>query len=243
MYRIIQKLRLLVALLPLLAGALVPLTANSTVFASLPAEGDGTGVYPNGTCFINVQPAAEKIEACSKSGYTDKNGVPVTGGGGTKLNSSDCYEIDISQDTSSIDQVTCSDGSLSTTAPQQMCVSDTNANQTVPCVQCPNSTEEEADVDDCATADTALSTGNCATAANCDLIGKYVNPFIDFLTALVGVAVVTSIVVGGIQYSSSGGDPQKTAAAKARIRNAIIALVVFFLLDALLNFLIPGGIV
>jgi hypothetical protein len=70
----------------------------------------------------------------------------------------------------------------------------------------------------------------------------YINPFINFLAALVGVAVVISIVIGGIQYSSSGGDPAKAAAAKNRIRNAIVALVAFFFLYALLNFLIPGGL-
>jgi hypothetical protein len=90
--------------------------------------------------------------------------------------------------------------------------------------------------------DPALNNTKCPTVAKCDLVQGYINPFINFLAALVGVAVVISIVIGGIQYSSSGGDPAKAAAAKNRIRNAIVALVAFFFLYALLNFLIPGGL-
>jgi len=90
--------------------------------------------------------------------------------------------------------------------------------------------------------DTAVDGGNCSSVSNCDLIQKYINPLVNLLAALVGVAVVISIVVGGIQYSNSGGDPQAVSAAKNRIRNAIIALLTFIFLYALLNFLIPGGL-
>jgi hypothetical protein len=96
----------------------------------------------------------------------------------------------------------------------------------------------------CNPSDPAASSTKCAsvTNGNCDLINNYVNPLIDFLSALVGVAVVVSIIIGGIQYSSSGGDPSKVSAAKNRIRNSLIALVVFLFLFGLINFLVPGGI-
>lgn len=83
---------------------------------------------------------------------------------------------------------------------------------------------------------------NCASLTSCDIINKFVDPLIKFLTALVGVAVVISIIIGGVQYSMSEGDPGKAAAAKNRIRNSIIALVTFILLSGMLNFLIPGGL-
>jgi hypothetical protein len=89
----------------------------------------------------------------------------------------------------------------------------------------------------------AQDQGNCAKISNCDLITTYINPFVRLLSAIVGVAVVISIVIGGIQYSSSGGDSSKVTAAKNRIRNSIVALVTYIFLFALLNFLIPGGIV
>jgi hypothetical protein len=82
----------------------------------------------------------------------------------------------------------------------------------------------------------------CAGATSCDLVKKYVDPLINVLAAGVGVAVTISIVVGGIQYSSSAGDPNKASAAKRRIMNAIIALLGFFLFYAVLQWLIPGGL-
>jgi hypothetical protein len=82
------------------------------------------------------------------------------------------------------------------------------------------------------------------TGGDCSgLIKNYVNPFIKLLSGLVGVIVVISIVVGGIQYASAGGDPGKVSAAKKRIYNTIIALLAYLFMFAFLNWLIPGGIV
>ena len=89
----------------------------------------------------------------------------------------------------------------------------------------------------------SIQKGDCSDLSKCDVIMTYVNPFIKFLSAFVGVAVVASVIIGGIQYSSAGADSSKITAAKNRIRNAIIALVTYIFLFALLNFLIPGGIV
>lgn len=76
---------------------------------------------------------------------------------------------------------------------------------------------------------------------NC-IVQRYVYPFIAFMSAVAGIAVVISIVLGGIQYSSAGGDPGKVAAARERITKAIIALLAFLFLFAFLNWLLPGGI-
>jgi len=94
-------------------------------------------------------------------------------------------------------------------------------------------------------ADSAVTSGNCkdVKGGKCDLIKNYIQPLIDLLSAGVGVAVVISIIIGGIQYSSSAGDSSKITAAKNRIRNSIIALLMFLFLVAFLNFLIPGGLV
>jgi hypothetical protein len=52
------------------------------------------------------------------------------------------------------------------------------------------------------------------------------------------------IIIGGIQYTTAGGDPNaaKVMAAKKRIFNAIFALIAFGLLYAAINFIVPGGI-
>lgn len=82
---------------------------------------------------------------------------------------------------------------------------------------------------------------NCVcTDTNCNIVNKYLNPFIEVLTILTGIAVVIGIMYGGIQYASSGGDPQKTATARRHIRNSIVALLLFFFLYAFLRFMIPG---
>lgn len=76
----------------------------------------------------------------------------------------------------------------------------------------------------------------------CDLVKKYINPLINVLSAIVGLAAVISIVAGAIQYMTSTGDPQKTSAAKNRISKTIFALVAYAFLYAFLQFIIPGGI-
>ncbi len=91
--------------------------------------------------------------------------------------------------------------------------------------------------------DPAASNASCTDTKNCGFLTKYVQPFVNFLSALVGVAVTVSIVIGGIQYGSSAGDSAKVSAAKNRIRNSIIALLAFLFLYAMMNFLIPGGLV
>ena len=75
----------------------------------------------------------------------------------------------------------------------------------------------------------------------CDFIGKYANPFITFLSAVAGLIATISIVVGGIQYVSSEGDPQKVTEAKKRISNSVLAIVGFLLLYPFLQYIIPGG--
>ncbi len=66
--------------------------------------------------------------------------------------------------------------------------------------------------------------------------------FIRFLSVGVGVVAVGSIVLGGIQYTTSAGDPKKTAAAIERISSTLIALLIYFLIFAILNWLVPSGI-
>lgn len=83
---------------------------------------------------------------------------------------------------------------------------------------------------------------NCGGNQKC---GDIVNSFVDvvnLLSAVVGIIVVGVIIFGGIQFSTSGGDPQRVAEAKKHISNAVIALVAFLLLWAFLNFIIPGGV-
>lgn len=75
------------------------------------------------------------------------------------------------------------------------------------------------------------------------IVEDYLNPFIRLMTALVGVVIVLSVVIAGIQYSSAGGDPSGVAAAKKRIVAAVVALIAYVFTFGFLQWLVPGGIV
>lgn len=74
------------------------------------------------------------------------------------------------------------------------------------------------------------------------------NPIMDLTFALVrllsdgvGLIVIASLVVAGLQYTLAGGNPQSTQKAKTRIRSAITALVLYIFIYAIINYLVPGG--
>jgi len=213
MQRLIQKLSRFTTAAVLAIGLAVPLLASAPALA-IPAQ-------PGGTCFVHDLggPATDKMGSCQSLGFT----TAQTDSAGKHLDFANCYDITSTTSTTTINQVNCDDTSMA--GGQVLCSENGKT------VACPADS-----------ADPALSSGNCSTVSRCDLIAKYVNPFVNLLAALVGVAVVISIVVAGIQYGSSAGDAQKVAAAKARIRNAVIALVTFVFLYSLLNFLVPGGL-
>ena len=66
--------------------------------------------------------------------------------------------------------------------------------------------------------------------------------FLRFLTVGVGIVAIASVVVAGIQFSTSRGDPAGTAKAIGRIGSTIGALLLYVLAWSLLNWLVPGGI-
>ena len=152
-------------------------------------------------------------------GITHAVAVPAPGGGGPAPTTTNT--------TSTGDY--CDDGSTpsSTTG---LCADGSN-----PIANAPISTST-----DCAVNNTC--NGNKCTGSNCDLISEYLVPFIDFLAAGVGLIVTIMIVIGGIQYTTSQDNPQAVSAAKNRIMNAIIALIMFGLMWSLLQWLVPGGI-
>lgn len=71
---------------------------------------------------------------------------------------------------------------------------------------------------------------------------KYLNPTIKVLSVIAGLAAVIGMMIGSIQYASSGGDPQKVSAGKGKIVKAIYGLVAFLFLYSALQFFSPGGI-
>lgn len=74
-------------------------------------------------------------------------------------------------------------------------------------------------------------------------IVTYLRWIINFAAGGVGVVSVIMIAIGGVQYITANANPQAIQTAKKKIFNAIIALVLFILMYAILNFLVPGGLI
>ncbi len=104
-------------------------------------------------------------------------------------------------------------------------------------VTCDPATEEALSTNDrvCCPKGTGSSPTSC-------MFAKYINPVIQVLSVLAGIAVVIGIVVGGIQYGASAGDPQKAAKARGMITKALMGLVAFMFLYSAFQFLSPGNI-
>ncbi|HEY1645186.1 MAG TPA: hypothetical protein VGF75_02255 [Candidatus Saccharimonadales bacterium] len=63
---------------------------------------------------------------------------------------------------------------------------------------------------------------------------------IRFLSDGVGLVVIVSVIIGGIQYITSRGDPNATQAAVKRLTSAATALLIFIFAYAILNYVVPG---
>lgn len=66
---------------------------------------------------------------------------------------------------------------------------------------------------------------------------------INILTAGIGIAAVAGIIYGAVLYSSAGGGQENVKKAKEIIQNVVIGLLAYGLMYALLNYIIPGGII
>lgn len=85
------------------------------------------------------------------------------------------------------------------------------------------------------------SDGEALTGENCPIIG-YLVTGINILSALAGMAIVFSIMFAGYQYMTARDNAGQVQQAKQRIIWALTALAVFVFMYALLNFLVPGGV-
>lgn len=100
-------------------------------------------------------------------------------------------------------------------------------------VTCPNGTVQK---------------GKDKTLANCDGISSNannqnnlmsrVNTIINVVIGFVGLVAVVVIILGGISYTTSAGDPGKVKKAKDTILYGIIGLVVAVLAFAIVNFVL-----
>ena len=81
----------------------------------------------------------------------------------------------------------------------------------------------------------------CDTSNENPVIGILLQ-VINFLAVGVGIAVVGGITWGGMLYASSNGDSSKAKQGITTIVNAVLGLILFMFVYALVNFLVPGGL-
>lgn len=89
-------------------------------------------------------------------------------------------------------------------------------------------------------ADCNNSAGNL-DSDNCGIV-RLLNTAFNLISGAVSLAVIGNIIYGGIQYSMAQGDPGAASKAKTRIRNAVLAFLMYLSLYGFIQWLIPGGV-
>lgn len=87
----------------------------------------------------------------------------------------------------------------------------------------------------------SIDIGTCEVGER-GVLFAYLTLIIRFIAGLVGIAVAGVIIFGGLMYMTARGDKGQAEKAIGVIRNGIISLIVFIFLAAIINFLIPGGL-
>lgn len=93
----------------------------------------------------------------------------------------------------------------------------------------------------CGSAHTFFDWG-CNGADDKDSILTVLVTISNWLAAGVVIAVIGGIIYGAIMYATSAGDAAKAKSATEIIRNAFIALILYFLMWAFLQYIVPGGL-
>lgn len=89
--------------------------------------------------------------------------------------------------------------------------------------------------------DCVSENGSELNGENCGII-NLLNIIFNFVSGGVTLVVIGNIIVAGIQYSTAQGDPSAAQKAKTRIRNAVIAFIMYLSLYGFVQWLIPGGV-
>ena len=99
-------------------------------------------------------------------------------------------------------------------------------------VLCPGTTNQyESDLSKC---------NNLNANSNKNDLMTVINTIINVIIGVIGFVAVVVIILGGVQYTTSAGDPGKVKKAKDTILYGIIGLVVALLAYAIVNFVLSS---
>jgi hypothetical protein len=91
----------------------------------------------------------------------------------------------------------------------------------------------------------AINGNNCVdkgTTVENNVIIVWLSSIIKFLTVGIGIAATGGVVYGGFLYLTAQGNAGKTQKGIATIINALIGVAMYALAFAIINFLVPGGV-
>ncbi len=80
--------------------------------------------------------------------------------------------------------------------------------------------------------------GTCGSNAGTDDLKTVVGTIVNAILFILGIIAVVMIIIGGIMFTTSAGDPAQAKKARDTILYAIIGLVVAFLAYAIVNWVL-----
>ena len=83
----------------------------------------------------------------------------------------------------------------------------------------------------------------CEESAGLGSIGALIKIAIFVVTVIIGIAAVGSIAYAAILYASARDNKGQVEQAMTIIRNAVIGLILYGMAIALINWLVPGGVI
>ncbi len=98
-----------------------------------------------------------------------------------------------------------------------------------------------ADGGDCGGAKTSII--DCGDKKGEEAIGDLLKQFVTVLSVGVGIIAVGSIVFASILYASARDNSGQTQQAITMIRNTVIGILLYIFMVAIVNWLVPGGVI
>lgn len=84
---------------------------------------------------------------------------------------------------------------------------------------------------------------SCSSDTGVGTIGDLIKLAISILTVLIGVVATGGFAYAAVLYASAQDDQTKVSEAMGIIRNIVIGLVMYGFTIAIINWLIPGGVI
>lgn len=86
-----------------------------------------------------------------------------------------------------------------------------------------------------------VGSDRCVGGKQQNPIYKMLSIIIGFASGILGLVLVLMVVISGLQYVTSEGNPDRTKSAKDRLKGAATGLVLFVIMFAFLQLILPEG--